>query len=123
MAGKKKILVVDDEELIRECVKAQLEKEGYSVEMAADAEEAMATISRQIPDLMLLDIKMPGPDGLQFCRLLKDDEKTKRVPILMFTVMDDKRAKFKSETSGADGYILKTKDFTGLSKEIEKYLS
>ena len=76
-----KILVVDDEENIRFLYKEELEDEGYTVSLAANAEEAMKCIIKDQPNLITLDIKMPGMDGIEFLRKLKEENRS--IPVIL----------------------------------------
>ena len=104
-----KILVADDSPTISSMLSFMLESQGYEVLVAEDGIEAIAIAYQQRPDLILLDIEMPRMNGYQTCRLLKDDEQTKRVPIIMLTSKDQRSDRFWGLTTGADEYL--TKDF------------
>ena len=81
------ILVVDDDRAVREALERALSLEGFDVELAADGAEALAAVERRQPDAIVLDVLMPGVDGLEVCRLLRKAQS--RVPILMLTVRDE----------------------------------
>ena len=102
-----RILVADDEIHIRTLLKITLEMVGYEVEVAADGQETLDKIAGQIPDLLLLDIKMPRLNGWQVCEKLKSDEKTKNIPIIMVTAFGQKEARQRSLDLGADEFISK----------------
>jgi DNA-binding response OmpR family regulator len=99
-----KILVVDDEANIRLLLQKQLELEGYSVITASNGESAINTARREKPDLVLLDLMMPGIDGLEVCRVLRQEMV---VPILMLTAKGSDTDKVVGLTLGADEYITK----------------
>jgi two-component system alkaline phosphatase synthesis response regulator PhoP len=80
-----KILVVDDEAYIVELVKFNLEKEGYEVVVAHDGLKALDMVRTEEPDLIILDIMLPRMDGLEVCRLVKQDQALKAIPIIMLT--------------------------------------
>ena len=80
-----RILVVDDEEDLLELVRYNLSKEGYQVECVATGEDALKAARRQPPGLIVLDLMLPSVDGLEVCRRLKNDSKTRDVPIIMLT--------------------------------------
>jgi len=82
MSGEK-IIVVDDEENIRELVRYNLAREGYRVSTVGSGEEALKQARAQVPDLIILDLMLPGIDGLDVCRELKNDPKTAHIPIVM----------------------------------------
>src|SRR5687768_14159328 len=82
---KERILVVDDEEDLLELVKYNLTKEGYRVATVSSGEEAIRRARNDLPDLMVLDLLLPSVDGLEVCRVLKNDVRTKHIPIVMLT--------------------------------------
>ena len=81
----KKILVVDDEPLIVKLLQARLEKNGYSVVVAQDGQEALDKTYQENPDLIILDIMLPHIDGYYVCKVLRSDDKYKAIPIIMLT--------------------------------------
>jgi two-component system KDP operon response regulator KdpE len=99
-----KILVVDDEPQIRRVLRATLSAEGYAILEARDGEAALAEFRRERPDLVLLDMNMPGPDGLATCRDLRAGSS---VPIIMLTVRSSEKDKVRSLDAGADDYVTK----------------
>lgn len=117
-----KILVVDDEIHIRTLLKITLEMVGYEVDIAADGQEALERIEAQIPDLILLDIKMPNLNGWQVCERVKTDEKTKHVPIIMVTAFGQKEARQRSFDLGADEFIPKPFETQALLETVKKLL-
>jgi two-component system phosphate regulon response regulator PhoB len=104
---KKSIFVVEDEEDILELLRFNLTREGYSVTTATSGEEAVKGISRKIPDLVLLDLMLPGLDGLEVCRALKKDPKTAGIPIVMATAKGEESDVVSGLELGADDYITK----------------
>lgn len=103
-----KIMVVDDEPDIVYIVGELLKKNGYEVVGATSGEEALKKIHREKPDLVLLDIMMPGIDGWETCRQIKEGEDTRDILVAMLTVMDSDVNKEKSfQFSGADAHITK----------------
>jgi len=107
MAAKERVLVVDDEEDILELVQYNLSKEGYEVMCAASGETALQQARSQLPDLILLDLMLPGVGGLDVCRLLKGDERTARIPIIMLTAKTEESDVVLGLEMGADDYITK----------------
>jgi two-component system KDP operon response regulator KdpE len=99
-----RVLVVDDEQELRRAVGRALIARGYQVEMATDGQEALATAPVFQPDLVVLDLNLPGLDGLAVCRLLRDQS---TVPILMLSVRDDDTDKVAGLDLGADDYLTK----------------
>ena len=81
-----RILVVDDEKAVAEMIKTQLESEGFEVSLALDGASAFQMASKAAPDLMVLDILMPGMDGYQLYKKIRADERMKNIPILIMSV-------------------------------------
>ena len=102
--SKEKILVVDDEKNIVELVKYNLEKEGYEVVCAYDGMQAVDLARQDKPDLMILDIMLPGQGGLEVCRILR---KESRIPIIMATAKGEEIDKILGLELGADDYVTK----------------
>ena len=100
-----KILVVDDERAVRESLRRALTLEGYDVDMAADGEEALETVRRAEPDALILDVLMPGLDGLEVSRRLRRGGS--KVPILMLTARDAIENRVAGLDAGADDYVTK----------------
>ncbi|MDI6812954.1 MAG: response regulator transcription factor [Desulfitobacteriaceae bacterium] len=101
------ILVVDDEEPIQELLRFNLEKEGYHVRLASDGLEALAFIEKELPDLVLLDLMLPGIDGLEVCRRLRMQAKFQDLPVIMLTAKGEEIDKVLGLELGADDYITK----------------
>ena len=85
-----KILVVDDEQDIIELLSYNLSREGFEVATATDGEEALKKIRARSFDLVILDLMMPGIQGMELCRILRNDPKTKDLPIIMLTAKTDR---------------------------------
>lgn len=102
-----KILVVDDEQDICEILQYNLDTEGYEVETANSAEEALRLIAISVPDLILLDVMMGDMSGFQMARKLKEDNSTAQIPIIFTTALDDEDNIVKGLNIGADDYIAK----------------
>jgi len=105
--SKPRVLVVDDEEDILELVRYNLSKEGYRVSCVATGEEALDAARKDVPDLILLDLMLPGLDGLEVCRVLRRDPKTSHVPILMLTAKGEDADVVAGLELGADDYVTK----------------
>jgi two-component system response regulator MprA len=99
------ILVVDDDAPIRRMLARTLEAEGYAVEAAADGGAALAAVERSVPDLLVVDVTMPGVDGLALCRRLR--AKGLAVPILLLTARDAVADRVAGLDAGADDYLVK----------------
>jgi len=104
---KKHICLVEDEEDIREVVEYNIRKEGYTVTAVGSGEEALEAIKSDVPDLVLLDLMLPGIDGLEVCRTLKKDNRTEQVPIIMVTAKGEESDIVTGLELGADDYITK----------------
>ncbi len=105
--AKERILVVDDEEDLLELIRYNLSKEGYRVTCAASGEQAVREARANAPDLVLLDLLLPSVDGLEVCKLLKNDVRTKHVPIIMLTAKSEEADIVTGLELGADDYITK----------------
>lgn len=101
------ILVVDDEEDILELVEYNLTRQGFRVSAAATGEEAVSIARSQLPDLVVLDLMLPGVDGLDVCRILKNDPLTADVPIIMLTAKTQEADVVMGLDVGADDYVTK----------------
>ena len=101
------VLVVDDEENIRELVRYNLDREGYRVTTVGSGEEALHHVRSNVPDLIVLDLMLPGIDGLDVCKELKNDAQTAHIPIVMLTVKGEESDIVIGLELGADDYITK----------------
>lgn len=117
-----KILVVDDSEDVTEMLEVQLMLEGYQVQVAADGESALKIAQAWSPDLVLLDVKMPGMDGFEVARRMRQIDKTATVPIIMLTAKSSMAHKTVGFESGADDYITKPFEVDDLSLRIASHL-
>lgn len=115
---KKRILVVDDEEGLRLLYKEELEEEGAEVEVAASGEEALEKLENEPIDLVLLDIKMPGMDGVEVLRRVK--EKWKDLPVVLCTAYPHYKHEF--GTWASDAYVIKSSDLTELKQTVKEIL-
>ena len=102
-----KILIVDDESSARAALETLLRREGYDVHDAADGRSALAACSDFKPDLILLDILMPGIDGFEVCRQLKADNRTKEIPVIFITAQKDELTRARVLEQGAVGTLFK----------------
>jgi two-component system alkaline phosphatase synthesis response regulator PhoP len=101
------ILVIDDEKDLIELVKYSLEKEGFLVKGALDGESGLAATVREVPDLVIVDLMLPGIDGLEVCRRLRLDERTAAVPLIMLTAKSAESDRIVGLELGADDYVTK----------------
>jgi len=107
LMAKETILVVDDEDDIRELLKYNLEREGYTVTAVATGEDALRTARSKVPNLIVLDLMLPGVDGLDVCKILKNDPRTSHIPIMMVTAKGDEADIVTGLEVGADDYVTK----------------
>jgi two-component system, OmpR family, alkaline phosphatase synthesis response regulator PhoP len=105
--ANERILVVDDEEDVLELIRYNLARGGYRVETASSGEEALTKTRKDLPDLVILDLMLPGIDGLEVCRHLKRDAKTDRIPIIMLTAKGEEVDIVAGLEVGADDYVTK----------------
>ena len=105
--SKENILIVDDEEDVLELVRYNLNKEGYRIETATSGEEALAKARTVQPSLIILDLMLPGIDGLQVCKNLKTEAKTQNIPVIMLTAKGEESDIVAGLELGADDYITK----------------
>ncbi|MHB1652135.1 MAG: response regulator [Desulfitobacteriaceae bacterium] len=101
------ILVVDDEEPIQELLRFNLEKEGYLVRVAGDGAGALNLVEKELPDLVVLDVMLPGMDGLEVCRQLRMMPKFQDLPVIMLTARGEEIDKVLGLELGADDYLTK----------------
>ncbi len=114
----KKIMIVDDEENIRILYKEELEEEGFEVELAKNGQEALDKLGSFHPDLITLDIKMPGMDGIELLKRIRDTERS--VPIVMCSAYGDYKQDL--ATWASDAYVVKCADLTELKSTIRRLL-
>jgi two-component system alkaline phosphatase synthesis response regulator PhoP len=101
------ILIIDDEEDILELARYNLEREGYQVSCLDSGEEALEAVRENKPDLVLLDLMLPGLDGYEICKMMRRDEDTRHIPIVMLTAKGEESDIVTGLELGADDYITK----------------
>ncbi|MGA2466723.1 MAG: response regulator [Thermodesulfobacteriota bacterium] len=114
----KRIMIVDDEENIRFLYKEELEEDGFMVELAKNGQEALEKLSLFKPDLITLDIKMPGMDGIETLKRIRETER--HLPIIMCSAYGEYKQDF--TTWASDAYVVKCADLTELKTTIRKLL-
>ncbi|MDW2981081.1 response regulator [Rhodanobacter sp. KK11] len=117
-----RILVVDDNPTNLKLAMCVLELEGYLVDHAVDAEQALVLLHDIVPDLILMDISLPGMDGLTLARRLKTQERFKNVPIVALTAFAMKGDEERAREAGCDGYIAKPIDTRAFPGQVAAYL-
>ncbi|MDD5217055.1 MAG: response regulator transcription factor [Candidatus Omnitrophica bacterium] len=105
--SKENILVIEDEKNIVELVKYNLEQEGFAVRTSLRGDAGLEEARRARPDLVILDLMLPGMDGLEICRALKQNEKTAHIPIIMLTAKSEETDQIVGFELGADDYVTK----------------
>lgn len=122
--GSKKIMLVDDNEDILFMLRSVLEKEGYSIDEAKSGEECLRKIENIKPDLILMDIVMPGMNGWEVCKKIKESELLISVPVSMLSVRKDREDVRKSiEYAHADAHLTKPVNFEDLRRTVNNLLS
>lgn len=117
-----KILLVDDEKELAEMVGLRLEAAGYKVILASDGQEALDKARQEKPDLVILDLMLPKVEGYKVCRILKFDEKYKKIPIILFTAKAQEEDIKLGKEVGAEAYITKPFDPEVLLGKIKELL-
>ncbi len=120
---KQSILVVDDDPEIVAMLNTRLSHRGYKVSTAPDGHKALELAKREHPDLVLLDVMMPGKSGWEVARALKQDPTTAKIKIVMVTAIGEKTNELTSDLYGADAHVDKPFEFEQLESVISKLLS
>jgi two-component system phosphate regulon response regulator PhoB len=105
--GKPRILIIEDERGLTDVLTYNLNREGYETLVSHDGQEGLRKAQMQLPDLILLDIMLPGIDGLEICRQLRAGKQTSQIPILMLTAKSEETDQIVGFTVGADDYVTK----------------
>jgi CheY-like chemotaxis protein len=114
----KKLLFVDDEESIRLLYQEEFEEKGYAVVLASNGQEALEKFAETHPDLLVIDIKMPGMDGIEVLKKVR--EQSKDVPAILCTAYGEYKQNL--ETWASDAYVVKSANLEGLFKKVEELL-
>lgn len=117
------IMVVDDSPTVRKLISGKLEKSGHTVVTATDGIDALSKMNEKIPDLVLLDIAMPQLDGYQVCKMIRNNEATKDIPVVMISGKDGFFDKVRGRMAGSTGYITKPFGPETLMKTVETYIN
>ena len=117
-----KILIIDDETQTTTLLEMLLSRKGYQTTSVNDSSMAVQEANKTKPDLILLDLMMPDPDGFKVCRMLRADTRFIFTPILIVTALDDTDSKIVAFGAGADGYIIKPYDIDELVATIKTLL-
>ena len=119
---KSTILIVDDEERNRKLLEVFTQADGYQPLVAGSGEDGLALAIEQQPDMVLLDLMMPGMDGFEVVRALKSNPTTKAIPVLIVSSLDDPASRNRMLSSGADKLIVKPIDRWQLSRDIAELM-
>ncbi|MFH1781630.1 MAG: response regulator [Patescibacteria group bacterium] len=126
MADKINILIVEDDRFLSELIATKLEKEGFGIELSPDAENALEKVKANVPDIILLDIMLPGMDGFEFLEKIKADKKSAqaKVPVLILSNFGQESKVEKGLSLGADDYLVKANFTTAeIVDKIKKTMS
>jgi CheY-like chemotaxis protein len=118
----RKILIVDDEPYILNILDFSLDAEGYNVLKAADGDEALRLALEQSPDLIIMDVMMPRLDGYKTCQRLKEDEKTRDIPVVLLTARNSREDRARGDEVKADGFMTKPFSPQRLLETVQEYL-
>src|SRR5882762_2851483 len=117
-----RILIVDDERRNRQELEALLGPEGFELLIAASGDDALAIVAQHPPDLILLDVMMPGMDGYEVAGRIKSTLATKNIPIIMITALDDRDARMLGLSAGAEDFLTKPVDRAELCVRVRNLL-
>jgi CheY-like chemotaxis protein len=117
-----RVLIVDDQADICQMLTQVLEPDGYETETAISGQRALAAVRDHVPDLILLDVSMPGMDGYEVASLLKSDPKTASIPIIMVSALAGRGARVIGLDSGAEDFLTKPVDTAELSLKVRNLL-
>ncbi|MCB6178464.1 response regulator [Rhodobacter sp. Har01] len=123
MAPPRRVLIVEDDDSIALALEFVLGREGYAHDRVADGTEALAMIRAQVPDLVLLDVMLPGLSGYEICHRLRDDPAMAGVRILMMTARGSAQDQRRARELGADGFVAKPFELDILRREVRRLLA
>lgn len=123
MNGSPLVLVVDDDDDILMLVSYRLEREGYEVAHARDGHEALRVAAARAPDVIVLDVMMPGPDGYEVTRRLREAEATRATPIVLLTARAEETDVARGLAAGADDYVKKPFSPSALADRVQLLLA
>lgn len=113
-----KILMVDDDKLVTDLLEKLLKADGYQTVTVNDSAKALEVAQKELPDLVLLDLMMPQPDGFRVCRMLREQPEFKKLPIIIVTALDDSDSRAVAFGAGANDYLTKPFHPDELSEKI-----
>ena len=118
-----RLLIVDDERANRQLLEIMLEPEGYELLLATNGEEALAMMERQPPDLVVLDVMMPGMNGYVVTSRIKANPATQHIPVLVLSSLDDQNSRAHGAGAGAEGFLSKPVDRRALCELVRTLLA
>ncbi len=118
-----RILLIDDEPDFGEMTKVRLEANAMHVDIALDGAAGLEKAMASTPDLILLDMMMPGMDGIEVLRKLRKNQRTRYIPVIMLTAKGESKSIFKAQDAGATEYLIKPCDPAALLRTVSKYMS
>lgn len=113
------VFIVEDDQDIAEILRFNLEQKGYRVEWKDNGEEAYERIIKKIPDLLILDISLPGISGIQICRYIKNNPETRQLPVMMLTARTKREDREEGINAGADDYVTKPFNLNDVLERIK----
>lgn len=121
--NKRNVLVIEDDSAIAEVLEYNLEREGYDVERSSDGRDGLRSARSTTPDLVILDLMLPGIDGIEICRELRADKSTRHIPILMLTAKSEETDQIIGFSVGADDYVTKPFSVKVLMQRVRVLMS
>jgi CheY-like chemotaxis protein len=118
-----RVLIVDDERANRQLLEIMLEPEGYELSLATNGEEALAAVTRHPPDLVVLDVMMPGMNGYVVASRIKANPATRHILVLVLSSLDDPNSRTHGAGAGADGFLSKPVDRRELCDQVRTMLA
>ena len=122
-AARRRILVVDDDPRLLHIVGLYLGIEGYEVVQASNGEDGLKAIDEKIPDLVIMDIMMPGMDGVEACRRIRQNPATQGIPVLMFSALSGDDDVERARVAGANHLITKPFNLVGLGQVVKSFFT
>jgi len=119
---RKQILVVEDDEVVSSVLRMRLKSSGFEVLRAHNGVEALALLEKQLPDLILLDLMMPKMGGWETCRRIRDNERTKKIPVFIVSALKSETDKEQAKLCGANEVLVKPIELDSLLKKIRSYV-
>ena len=122
-ANRRRILVVDDDPRLLHIVSLYLGIEGYDVVQASNGEDGLKSVEAQAPDLVIMDIMMPGMDGVEACRRIRGNSQTAHIPVVMFSALSSDDDVERARLAGANHLITKPFNLVGLGQVVKSFFA